>query len=417
MRFLHVTQRYLPAIGGAERYIADLSEELVCRGHQVDVFTTRALDFYSWKTALPPFEHLNGVNVLRFRSMQRRAWVWAVLHFGLDRYWRTRSPRYEPLVLLGGGPLAPGMFWSILTQGRSYDLIHLSCLVYSHVAYGYWAAHRLGVPVVITPLAHAEQEVTYNLGYQRWAMAGSDHVIAMTGAERDLFLSLGLDPWRVTVAGTGLRPESYEHGLKWDKTTARLRLGLPSEGFVVLFLGRKSDYKGLDLALDAYAALLPLHPELRFLAVGPETDYSRALWPRYEGLAGLHILESVSDEEKLAALQACDCLVLPSMGESFGIVFLEAWIMNKPVIGARTLSVASLIQDGHDGFLAAPGDVADLAANIARLCANPELARRMGARGREKVLSRYTVPHIAERVEGIYLRVLRRRWRDEEGTL
>lgn len=415
MRLLHITPRYPPAIGGAERYMADLSEELARRGHQVDVFTTRALDFHSWKTALPPFEQVNGVNVLRFRSMQRRKWVWAVLHFGLRHYWRSRSPWYEPLVLFGSGPIAPAMFHAILTQARDYDLVHLGCLVYSHAMYGYWASHRLGVPIVITPMAHAEQEVTYNLGYQRRAMAGSDHVIAMTEGERDLLLSLGLDPWRVTVAGTGLRPEHYEDGLKWDKTDARIRLGLPAEGFVVLFLGRKSDYKGLDLALDAYAALRSLYPEMRFLAVGPETDYSQALWPRYQDLDGLHILEAISHEEKIAALKACDCLVLPSAGESFGIVFLEAWIMGKPVIGARTLSVASLIQDGHDGLLSECGDVADLAACIARLRGGPELAQRMGARGREKVLSHYTVPRIAERVEGIYLRVLRRRWREEEG--
>jgi len=131
---------------------------------------------------------------------------------------------------------------------------------------------------------------------------------------------------------------------------------------------------------------------------------------------GLHVLGVVSDEEKLAALQACDCLVLPSVGEAFGIVFLEAWIVGRPVIGARTLAVSAVIQHGQDGFLAAPGDAADLAACIARLIADPDLARRMGARGREKVLRRYTIPRIADRVEGIYLRVLRRRLREEGET-
>lgn len=91
--------------------------------------------------------------------------------------------------------------------------------------------------------------------------------------------------------------------------------------------------------------------------------------------------------------------------------------MNKPVIGARTLSVASLIQDGYDGLLSKPGDVSDLAACIARLVCDPELAHRMGARGRQKVLSRYTIPRIADQVEGIYLRVLRRRWREGQNYL
>jgi glycosyltransferase involved in cell wall biosynthesis len=414
MRLLHVTQRYPPAIGGAENYIADLSEELVRRGHQVDVLTSRALDFHTWRNELPPFERLNGVNVYRFRSIQRREWVWKVLHFGLRNYWRTWSRRYEPFILFGGGPISPGMFWAMLMRGRRYDLFHLNCLVYSHVAYGYWAARRLNVPVVVTPHAHAGQEVTYNIGYQRDVMFGCDHVIADTPAERELLLGLELDPWRVSVGGTGLHPDQYDAG---GRDMARRRLGVPQEGFLFLFLGRKSDYKGLEVALEAYVALRSQHPEISFLAVGPETDYSRALWSRYEGLPGLKVLGAVSHEDKLAALQACDCLVLPSVGEAFGIVFLEAWIVGRPVIGARTLSVSSVIDEGQDGFLAEPGDAADLAACLARLVANPDLARSMGARGREKVLQRYTVPRITDRVEGIYMRALRSRWREREANL
>ena len=412
MRFLHVTHRYPPSIGGAEKYIADLSEELVRRGHQVDVFTSRALDFYTWKNELPPFDRLNGVRVYRFRSMQRREWVWRVLHFGMRHYWPNRSRWYEPFIFFGGGPLAPGMLQAMLAQGRRYDLIHLNCLVYAQVAYGYWAARRQGVPVVVTPHAHAGQEVTYNVGYQRAVMAGCDHVIADTAAERGLLVDLGLDPWRVSIGGTGLDPEKYTDG---GQSAARRRLGWPDKRFIILFLGRKSDYKGLDVALDAYTILQSQGLDVAFLAVGPETDCSQALWTRHQGLPGLHVLGAVSDEEKLAALAACDCLVLPSIGEAFGIVFLEAWLMGKPVIGARVLAVSSVIGDGRDGLLAAPGDVADLAACIARLVADPELGRSMGARGRDKVLLRYTVSRIADRVEGIYLRVLRRRQRQSLG--
>jgi len=300
------------------------------------------------------------------------------------------------------------MLRAILAQGRRYDLVHLNCLVYGHVAYGYWAARRLDVPVVVTPHAHAGQEVTYNVGYQRTVMSGCDHVIADTPAERGLLLDLGLDPWRVSIGGTGLDPGKYRD---MGQSAARRRLGLPDKGFVILFLGRKSDYKGLDVALDAYKILRSQGLDVAFIAVGPETDYSRVLWTRYQGLPGLSVLGAVSDEEKLTALTACDCLVLPSIAEAFGIVFLEAWLMAKPVIGARVLAVSSVISDGQDGLLAAPGDVADLAACIARLVADPELGRSMGARGRDKVLVRYTVSRIADRVEGVYLRVLRRRQR------
>ena len=99
MRVLHITHQYPPAIGGSEKYIADLSEELVQRGHQVDVFTSRSLDYQSWRNELGPFEVRHGVGVSRFRSLQRRALQWRMLHFGISRYWRTRARRHDEIQL------------------------------------------------------------------------------------------------------------------------------------------------------------------------------------------------------------------------------------------------------------------------------------------------------------------------------
>lgn len=410
MRLLHVTHQYPPAIGGSERYIADLSEELVARGHQVDVFTSRSLDFHTWRNELPGFEQRAGVNVYRFRSLRRRGYVWRVLHYGLYHYWRTRRRRYEPLIFFGGGPLSPGMLWAMLRRGRQYDLIHLNCLVYGHVAYGYWAARRLKIPVVVTPHAHVEQEATYGIGYQRMVLAGCDHSFAVTDVEREFLIRLGLSPDCVSLSGNGLRLEKYPAG---DTFAARRRLGLPLDKPIALFLGRKDTYKGLELAIQAFAQLQFQQPNLHFLAVGPETDDSRAMWPNYQGLGNLHNLGAVSDEEKLLALQACDFLTLPSVGEAFGIVFLEAWIMGKPVIGARTLAVSAVIDEGQDGLLAAPGDADDLARQMSMLLNDPDRRRAMGEKGREKVLARYTVPRVADRVEAVYWRVAQtRRGRD-----
>jgi glycosyltransferase involved in cell wall biosynthesis len=98
---------------------------------------------------------------------------------------------------------------------------------------------------------------------------------------------------------------------------------------------------------------------------------------------------------------------MPSTGEAFGIVFLEAWAVGKPVIGARTQAVSSVIADGSDGYLISPGDAGDLATHIARMLGDPKLAQQMGTRGRAKVMSRYTVSRIADIVEGVYFRTLR----------
>jgi glycosyltransferase involved in cell wall biosynthesis len=404
MRVLHVTHQYPPAIGGSEKYIADLSEELVARGHQVDVFTSRSLDYRTWKNELGPRERANGVDVYRFRSMRRTEFVWRVLHWSQWKYWPTRARRYEPLILFGGGPLCPGMFATMLFRLPRYDLVHLNCLVYGHVAYGYWAARCRGVPVVVTPHAHVGQEYTYGVGYQLDVLRGSDHVVADTEGEREFLIELGLDPRRVTTAGTGLRPELYP--LR-DVAACRRRLGLPEDAFVMLFLGRQVEYKGLGTALEAFLRLKPEWPALHFLVVGPETEFSRQLFAPYHDLPGLTNLGAVPDDVRLDALNACDCLVLPSAGEAFGIVFLEAWIMGKPVIGPLTPAVSTLVRDGRDGSLVPLGDPAAIATALRAWLDAPGLAREMGARGRARVLQQYTQARVTDVLEDVYRQTLR----------
>ncbi|MBN1487930.1 MAG: glycosyltransferase family 4 protein [Anaerolineae bacterium] len=410
MRLLHVTHQYPPAIGGSERYIADLSEELVARNHQVDVFTSRSVDFHTWRNELSGFERRNGVNVYRFSSMRRRGYIWTMLHFGLRNYWRTKSRRYEPFIFFGGGPISPGMYWRMRRQARRYDLVHLNCLVYSHVAYGYAAARKQNVPIVVTPHLHIDQPQTYAIGFMLQVLNRADHIIAVTEAERQHLISLGLNANRITTAGNGIRPVDFPV-LERDKS--RHILDIPQDAQVLLFFGRKEEYKGIGKLMEAYAALKPTHPSLFLLTMGPETEYSRKLARQYKNLPDWINYGLVSDLERAQGFSAADALVLPSKGEAFGIVFLEAWMTGTAVIGPRNPAVATIVGDGQDGLLVDPNDVQELAEAIKRLVHNPSLAGKMGELGHQKVLARYTVPRITDIVEGVYLRTLRQRQREQ----
>jgi glycosyltransferase involved in cell wall biosynthesis len=405
MRILHVTHQYHPAIGGAEQYITHLSAEMARRGHDVTVYTSRSRDYCSWRSELPAVEDVEGVHVRRFRCLVRGPRTWRLLDYGLRHYWPRRARRYEPAIWVGNGPICPGLFWAVLRHGPGYDLVHLNQLHYAHAATAYLAARGRNVPLVITPHLHIEQPMTYDVGYMQAILRGCEHIIAVSQVEREFLLSLGFDRQRVTTAGNGIHLEPFSG---YERLASRRQLGLPDDAFVLLFLGRQTEYKGLDITLEAFAALQDRYPQLYMLAVGPETDYSRALWTRYAGLPRLSNHGAVSDELRLAALSACDCLALPSSGEAFGIVYLEAWAAGKPVIGARTRAVSGVIRDGQDGYLVAPGQAGQVAERLARWLEDPALGRKMGKLGREKVESRYTVSRIADIVEGIYLRVLRR---------
>ncbi len=405
MRLLHVSHQYRPAIGGSEKYITDLSEELVRRGHQVDVFTSRAVDYQTWRSELPRFEQLAGVNVHRYDSWPRTARAWQRMAYGFRNYWRTGARRYEPYIFFGSGPICPAMFLDLVRCAPRYDIMHINNLHYSHAYTAYRAARLRHVPIVITPHVHAEQRETHDIGYLHTVLRGSDAIVADTASEKDYLLSRGWND-QVTVGGVGLQLDQFP---LLDANCCRAQFGLPANACVILFMGRKVDYKGLAVCVEAFAAIRQTRSDICLLAVGPETDWSQQLWARYAGLEGLVVRDRVSDEERLAALAASDALVLPSTGEAFGIVYLEAWAYRKPVIGARITAVASLVSDGTDGFLIEPGDAEALALHITTLADQPQLAQAMGERGRIKLERRYTLSHIADIVEGTYARVLRRR--------
>lgn len=404
MKLLHVTHQYRPALGGAEKYITDLSEELARRGHQVDVFTTRSVDFQTWRGDLPRYEQLDGVNVYRFDSWPRGARQWAWLRYGFEHYWRCESRRYEPWIFFGSGPVCPAMFWRLWRQAPRYDLIHINNLHYSHAYPAYRAARWRGVPVIVTPHVHAEQRVTYDIGYLRSILRGSAAILADTTEEKAFLDSHAFNEF-ITVAGVGLPLDRLP---PLDRAVSRARFDLPDDAFVMLFLGRKVEYKGIDLCVEAFIELRRTRPNVYLLAVGPETEYSRALWSRHGQPDGVIVRDTVSDEDRLHALNACDVLALPSSGEAFGIVYLEAWAYGKPVIGARIASVSSLIEDGADGYLIEPGRAGQLAARLIALIDQPALAQALGQRGRAKLERRYSLEHIGELVEGVYARVLRR---------
>jgi glycosyltransferase involved in cell wall biosynthesis len=104
----------------------------------------------------------------------------------------------------------------------------------------------------------------------------------------------------------------------------------------------------------------------------------------------LHVLGSVDEGTKRDLLAAADVVAMPSRTDSFGIVYLEAWLYRKPVIGARAWGVSDVIEEGVDGRLVPFGDHDATAEALASLLDRPALRDEMGARGEAKVYRFHT---------------------------
>jgi glycosyltransferase involved in cell wall biosynthesis len=89
-------------------------------------------------------------------------------------------------------------------------------------------------------------------------------------------------------------------------------------------------------------------------------------------------------------MRRCRLLVLPSLSEGLGRVLVEAMACGRPVVGTRTGGIPDLIQDGVNGYLIPPDEVAPLADRITYLLAHPDEAAEMGARGRAFVAETFS---------------------------
>lgn len=169
---------------------------------------------------------------------------------------------------------------------------------------------------------------------------------------------------------------------------------------MVLFLGRNVEYKGIEELLMAARLVWKKLPDTYFFFAGPKEGNSEKIFNRYNDRR-IKVLGFVSESQKTALLKACDVFCMPSMEESLGGTFLEAWMFEKPVIGARIPPLIELTNNGEGGFLVNP-DPEEIAEKILLLLQDWELSNRMGQWGKKKMLDHYTWEIITHKMEDIY---------------
>ncbi len=180
------------------------------------------------------------------------------------------------------------------------------------------------------------------------------------------------------------------------------------QGFVVGYLGRLVEEKGVDLLLEALAGLAGTW-QVRILGSGP----ARADLEAQAGRLGLTDRVSFADWIPSSQLpdyyRRLDVLVLPSRTrpnwkEQFGRVLIEAMACGVPVIGSDCGEIPNVIGDA--GLIFPEGWADLLRTHLARLLADPELRADLARRGRERVLARYTQAQIAAQTYQVYRTIL-----------
>lgn len=420
MRILHIAPTYYPARGGAETYLAELSERLVVAGHDVTIATTNAAHFeHFWNPAAPTVktmaEEYKGVRIQRFKvkhlplmPLSYHAWrrvLWVTSKIPLIpttvmRWWSRLTP-YVP-------ELRP---WLNRTAAEFDLIIGINIAYEGLLAAGQTAARHHGIPFAVCPLTHLgaaaqpgrdKLSAFYTMRHQRALVCQSDLLIAMTTGEQRFYEAQGLPAGQSVVASPAITPAEIGGG-----EGKRWRAANPTAAeFVVTVLGTMSLDKGTAHVLQAAEQLWATGERFTLVLAGKVTDEIRPWLAQYAERPWLLIQPNISDQDKRDLLAATDLFVLPSRVESFGIVYLEAWFYAKPVIGAQTWGVRDVITDGEDGFLVPFGDTEQLATVWQRLRHNPAECARLGANGRAKLMQQYNWTQSATLVEQAYMQLV-----------
>lgn len=341
MRILVVNwqDRQNPEAGGAEIHLHEIFGRLAAGGHEVSLLCG------GWPGS-PSRTRLDGIDVHRVGT--RHSFPVLVYPY-FARIFAPRAvdvlvedinkvPLYTPR--WGRPPvmaLVPHLFGSTVFQELAFPL-----------ATAVWVAER--------PLGRAYRDVPFE---------------AISESTADDLVQRGIPRDSVRVIYPGVDTREYTPNVI-ERSSAPL----------FAYLGRLKKYKGVHIAIRAFAAMT--HPDAR-LEIAGAGDYQPALEDLARALdlgERVRFLGRITDAEKLSLLRRSWGLVLASPKEGWGITNLEAAACGTPVVASNSPGIRESVRDGETGYLVPHADVAAMALALDRLAAFRGLVEEVGARAR-----------------------------------
>ena len=336
MRILKTTQTYYPYLhlGGPPAKVRGIARELVRRGHEVTVLTAylgeadSAVNLGSWEK-------------------QKGDWGWESRHDAVEAIYLPTVANYRATTM------NPRVLNFCARRLADYDVVHIFGLYDTVGSVTAWCCRRRGVPYVLEPLGMFGPKVRSQQKkrvYQRLVgnalFKGAAMVIATSEHERQELITGGIAEEKVVLRRNGLDLDEF-HSLP-ARGALRAKLCLADNERLVLFLGRLSFIKGLDVLVRAFADVAATRGDVRLVIAGPDDEDGcrEEVLRLVEKLKVEHRVSfpgPLYGDQKLQALADADLFVLSSQYESFGNAAAEAIACGVPVLVTKGCGIAPLI--------------------------------------------------------------------------
>ena len=364
MRIAFVITNAPPLIGGLEKICLRLAQQMKSLGHEVKIITRFSKERHSLSgyfrdsegggtfenegipTTVLPLTTTSRILLLPVFKMIWRQWT-----FPLARWLYVTAIR-----------------GSLKSAIESADIIHFYGNGPEMLGFAAkYVAYELSSKFVVEPALHEGQWGDGWIDNELYSEA--DLLLAHTHFEGTILSEMGLAKEKIKVITHGV-----DCGEQGDAN--RFRELNQVRGPIVLFLGRKTKEKGDLRLIHAWPSVLLKHPDATLVLAG--SGHAKDL---HELPPSTLDLDNLSEESKQDALAACDLLCVPSEGESFGMVYFEAWAYKKPVIAINLSVMQETIGASHGGILVKP-DPPSVASAINTLLSDPMMRTMMGEAGR-----------------------------------
>ncbi|MBD2576106.1 glycosyltransferase [Oscillatoria sp. FACHB-1406] len=273
------------------------------------------------------------------------------------------------------------------------DLILTTHLNFTPAAY--WLKRQFGIPY--WTIVYGVDAWNIQRRRLKVALQNADRIISIGEYTRDRLLKeQNLDPQRFSLLPCTFDASSFQIAPK--SQTLLDRYGLKPDTKIILTVARLDDseqYKGYDKIISALPLIRQQIPNIHYILVGKGSDRDRV-----EGLIeGLQLQDFVTlagfvpDEEILDYYNLCDVFAMPSKGEGFGIVYLEALACGKPALGGNCDGAIDALRGGELGALVNPDSVEEIAATLVNILQGtyPNPLMYQPEHLREKVIEVYGV--------------------------
>ncbi|MCL5104338.1 MAG: glycosyltransferase family 4 protein [Armatimonadetes bacterium] len=258
-------------------------------------------------------------------------------------------------------------------------------------------------PIVVTthlPTIAASRREKFSA---RLALEAADHIITVCRSARDYVIGQGIFGGKVTAIYNGIAdwrtPESV-------MAEIRAEIGAAPENLIIGTVARLEGQKGLDILLNAFAALTPRYPEALLVIVGEGGEEAKLKRIADEtGVAGkVRFLGWRDDSRDLISI--FDIFALPSLFESFPFTVVEAMMAGKSVIASDVGGVGEAVIHQETGLLIKPGSVQALAQALSGLLGSSELRVRMGDLARRKAQEQFSSEAMVRATHDLYRGIL-----------